>query len=199
MPCSSCYGCTVFLPGSCPQVCCAGFQMHESSIARRPSCLSCTQTNTVNEACVRSAECGIRFARLVAVKNIFPHRFLGNPASFSIQRAMSAIVRPSRSDTPFCGVFVAANSWVMPVSRQYVSKYPADYSPSPSVRRRSMRRPPRIKTVWTNCFSVLTTSAFSIIMNTSFHLMCWSVDLLTQRTPPCAGGDTGARRSVYTS
>ena len=44
----------------------------------------------------------MRFAKYVAVIHIFPTRDFGNPASFSEQRAMLAIVRPSRSDDPFC-------------------------------------------------------------------------------------------------
>ena len=94
---------------------------------------------------------------------------------------------------------MAANSWGIPVSRQYFSNYPAVHSPPLSVRRRLMRRPGGITTVWTNCLSLLTASAFSLMRNTSFHLLCCSVNLLTERTPPSAGRDTGPRRSAHTS
>ena len=71
-------------------------------IVWRWSSLAGTPNSTVKGACDWSAECGMRLAKYVAVKNVSPQRDFGDPASFSRQRAMLAIIRPSHSDTPFC-------------------------------------------------------------------------------------------------
>ena len=80
------------------------FDVHEGSISDYPKMIQLGEYTKEHHERGSCLERGVRHAvgQVCCREKQYPQRDVGNLAYFSRQRAMLAIVRPPRSDTPLC-------------------------------------------------------------------------------------------------